>query len=225
MSFLPQAHSVPSRRTATVCPKPAAAARHLPPPSTGTGLARSAVEPSPSWPAPLEPHAHSVPLRRTATVCTAPPATVRHLLPAPTCTGLARSVVEPSPSWPDEFRPQAHRVPSLFSTKVCEGAAATALGVAAQARSTPSEHSTCEQPARVASAGRATTAMSIERPVPNRTGRDRAVRDPATNCGEPRLALPAVVLDILYGLSPSCSASQDDADAQDAQDAGRVQTP
>jgi hypothetical protein len=65
-----------------------------------TGLARSVVDPSPSWPKLLRPHAHTVPSDLTASEWNAPPATRLALVSPETWTAVVRSRVVPSPNCP-----------------------------------------------------------------------------------------------------------------------------
>ncbi|MEZ5178810.1 MAG: hypothetical protein R2746_11170 [Acidimicrobiales bacterium] len=66
---------------------------------TATGLGRSVVEPSPTWPNPFWPQHHSVSSLRMAHVWSLPAETDFQVL-LPTATGLNRLVVVPSPTWP-----------------------------------------------------------------------------------------------------------------------------
>src|SRR5688500_8864483 len=85
---------------------------------TCTGVERSVVVPSPSWPYWLEPHAHTVPLDFTTTVWSQlAPAPTTPLMP--TGVGWARSVVVPSPSAPSLLLPNVYTSPSVVTTAVC----------------------------------------------------------------------------------------------------------
>src|SRR5207249_1684907 len=76
--------------------------------TTRTGVNRSVVVPSPSWPSTLRPQQKAVPAAVTPQVWTAPAVTAAQPPPAraSTRTGLDRLVVAPSPSWPKPLRPQ-----------------------------------------------------------------------------------------------------------------------
>ncbi len=90
-----------------------------PPYTTGCGVSRIAVVPSPSCPALLAPHAHiapvAAPLLTTASANPSPAAIARTPEIPGTWTGVSRVVVVPSPSCPLVLTPQAQSVPSAFS--------------------------------------------------------------------------------------------------------------
>src|SRR6267378_471792 len=86
--------------------------------STRTGVWRSMVVPSPSWPTPFRPQVQTVPSLLSATLWLAPAATA--VIPPRfcPCTDVWRSVMVPSPRSPNMFRPQVQTVPSLLSARL-----------------------------------------------------------------------------------------------------------
>ena len=83
-----------------------------------TGVYRSVVVPSPTWPAQFSPQHQNVPVGSAAQEC-APPAPTDRAPESPlTCTGVYRSVVVPSPSCPAQFPPQHRTVSSLRTAQV-----------------------------------------------------------------------------------------------------------
>src|SRR5712691_5103960 len=97
------------------------------PPSTGTGLVRLVVVPSPSAPpscplkarAPLAPQQYAAPPVVTPQVCAFPTLTAAKLRPPATSTGLNRPRLVPSPCWPKTLRPQQYAAPAAVTPQVC----------------------------------------------------------------------------------------------------------
>src|ERR1041384_1259264 len=83
-------------------------------PPTVTGMSRSVVAPSPSWPDAFLPQ-RALLSARIAHVWNSPAATATALVRPKTITGVGRVVVVPSPSWPLLFKPQQRTVPSSFT--------------------------------------------------------------------------------------------------------------
>src|SRR5919202_985041 len=97
-SFMPQAQTVPSDFSATLCQPPPAI------PTTSTRLATytGVSEPNgaaglPIWPKTPPPHATTRPLERRARLWSTPPEIATASVIPLTWTGAARSVVVPSP--------------------------------------------------------------------------------------------------------------------------------
>jgi hypothetical protein len=94
-------------------------------PTTGAGVGRLIVVPSPSWPVLLLPQQATVPARDTAHVWGAvsmakdvlriPVSIIETSARPDTGTGVGRSTVVPSPSWPPRFAPQ-HTAPRAAVT-------------------------------------------------------------------------------------------------------------
>src|SRR5689334_14471074 len=113
----PQDQTEPSDFSATDWLWPAAAATTPLSPLTCTGVFRSVVVLSPSWPTSLIPQAQSVPSDFTAIPSEGPVATATMPLKPLTCTGVVdREAIMPVPSAPCWLFPQAQTVPSDFST-------------------------------------------------------------------------------------------------------------
>src|SRR5438128_1301547 len=72
--------------------------------TTGTGLDRFVLVPSPSCPSPLDPQQYAAPLGVTPQVCRPPALTATNGRPPATGTGLDWLVVVPAPSWPSGLR-------------------------------------------------------------------------------------------------------------------------
>ncbi len=87
---------------------------------TSTGVLRSMMVPSPSWPPKLEPHARMVPVDVNARLWLLPPAMAVTSAPTgrPTSTGVLRSVMVPSPNSPWSFWPQARTAPVDVNAKL-----------------------------------------------------------------------------------------------------------
>ena len=69
-------------------------------PATSTGVMRSVVVPSPSWPYLFLPQHITELFVSTAHECCRPSAMLVAVVMPDTSTGVVRSVVVPSPSWP-----------------------------------------------------------------------------------------------------------------------------
>src|SRR3989304_8907950 len=101
-------------------------------PLTSTGVRRSAVVPSPSWPKVLNPQHLTPPALVTAQVCADPdpPSTAATLLASPaTNAGVPRLRVVPSPSCPLKLYPQHSTPPLPVSKQVCRHPVAIALAL------------------------------------------------------------------------------------------------
>ena len=85
---------------------PALSAAKLKPPDTSTGVSRSVVVPSPTWPSMLGPQQWASPAMVSPQLNDPPGLSEVKLRPPETRTGVSRLVVVPSPSWPSGFSPQ-----------------------------------------------------------------------------------------------------------------------
>src|SRR5947208_298343 len=118
MRKAPQHSGVPSACSAQVCERPAAIRATFEsaalPIITCTGLERSVVVPSPSWPETLRPQHHNVPsvlrAQKLEWFC---PSRSTDDSPPTTWTGVEESLVLPLPSWPQALWPQHQTVRSL----------------------------------------------------------------------------------------------------------------
>src|SRR5215475_11307872 len=91
--------------TAHVWFEPAVIDVNRAPPRTRTGVFRSTVPPSPSWPNVLRPQQYASPSAVTPQVWLLP-AEIMVNTPEATATGDERSKFEPSPNCPPPFSPQ-----------------------------------------------------------------------------------------------------------------------
>src|SRR6266498_3682884 len=88
-------------------------------PTTPTGVSRSVLVPSPSWPESFQPQHATRPALVSAQLWYAPAAIAVTPLASPaTPTGVWRSVVVPSPSSPDSLSPQHLMPPALVSAQL-----------------------------------------------------------------------------------------------------------
>src|SRR3990172_1387042 len=92
---------------------PALSGMQLLPPSTGAGVDRSALVPSPSWPLKFSPQQYAAPVVAIPQVCPAPGLRAWYRTVPTTGTGYTRDLREPSPSWPSSFLPQQYAAPSV----------------------------------------------------------------------------------------------------------------
>src|SRR5262249_42867022 len=127
-SLSPQHLTVLALVSAHVWKLPAAiAATPLPRPTTATGIERSVLVPSPSWPYELSPQHLTAPAVVSAQLWRSPVATAATPLPSPTtATGIKWSVLVPAPSSPDSLSPQHLTAPALVSAQVWMSPAASA---------------------------------------------------------------------------------------------------
>src|SRR5439155_12116393 len=108
-------------------PLASSAATPLASPETATGVWRSVVVPSPSWPSALRPQHLTPPALVSAQVWKSPAEIAATPLGSPeTATGVWRSVIVPSPSWPEPLSPQHLTPPPLVSAQLCRAPAASA---------------------------------------------------------------------------------------------------
>jgi hypothetical protein len=113
--FDPQHWTPPAVVRAQVCAPPGAMVDTLLlRPVTSTGVARTSVVPSPSWPKLFLPQHWTPPAVVRAQVCQLPAAmAVTPLVRPVTSAGMARASVVPSPSWLKKLSPQHLTAPPV----------------------------------------------------------------------------------------------------------------
>src|SRR5688572_21290872 len=124
----PHAHTVPSGASAREWNPPVAIATIEERPLTATGLRRTLVVPSPTWPRSLRPQPLSEPsaFRTTLWVPVPPRAAATAVSPDAETGRRLRTLVVPSPNSPEELLPHAQTVPSLRTASECVDPAPTA---------------------------------------------------------------------------------------------------